>query len=226
MFIFQMNASDPCIPWYFPKSEANKTRICDPWEAREFRKEMSLVPIGTCDGCLPNCNTTLYSASATVAPIRRCDYKNLGLSFLCNFEEDHQPPIWADSVLEQYMTEIQQVPEYLKSLEGRSNKRFFADKRAPGKPIFMAVNQETYQNGSKFNKSYNAYEKDIAVATFFFESNTAFEFGREQKMTLTGYISQMGGLLGLFMGFSFISAIEILYWFSIRLTRNINHFQN
>ena len=220
-----MNASDPCIPWYFPKSEANKTRICDPWEAREFRKKMSHVPIGTCDDCLPDCNTTLYSAEATVAPIRRCDYKNLGLSFLCDFEENHQPPIWADSVLEQYMDEIHEIPEYLKSLEGRSNKRFFADKRAQGKQIFTAANQEIDKNGKKSNKSYDAYEKDIAMATFFFESNTVFEYHREQKMTMTGYISQMGGLLGLFMGFSFISAIEILYWFSIRLTRNINQFQ-
>ena len=40
-------------------------------------------------------------------------------------------------------------------------------------------------------------------------------------MTFVQYISQIGGLLGLWMGFSFISAIEILYWFTIRLPRNI-----
>ena len=41
-------------------------------------------------------------------------------------------------------------------------------------------------------------------------------------MTMTDYISQMGGLLGLGIGFSFVSAVEIIYWITIRLFRNIS----
>ena len=41
-------------------------------------------------------------------------------------------------------------------------------------------------------------------------------------MTVTDYISQMGGLLGLGLGFSLVSAIEIIYWITIRLFRNIS----
>ena len=41
-------------------------------------------------------------------------------------------------------------------------------------------------------------------------------------MTMTDYISQMGGLLGLGIGFSFVSAVEIIYWLTIRLFRNMN----
>ena len=69
--------------------------------------------------------------------------------------------------------------------------------------------------------NYLAYKKDIAMVTFFFETSTVFEYSREQRMTLVGYISQMGGLLGLCMGFSLISFVEILYWFTIRLCRNM-----
>ena len=46
-------------------------------------------------------------------------------------------------------------------------------------------------------------------------------FFREARMTLKNYIAQVGGLLGLCLGFSFVSAIELLYWFTFRLFRNM-----
>ena len=71
------------------------------------------------------------------------------------------------------------------------------------------------------NSKYDAYEKDIAMVTFFFETPTLFEYTREERMTLIQYISQIGGLLGLCLGFSFISGVEIIYWMTIRLLRNV-----
>ena len=97
-FQFQMNSSDPCVPWYFPISNNSTSRLCDPWEAREFRFYMSSIPYETCNYCLPDCSTTMYSSSVTAAPFRRCNYKNLGVSFLCNFEETIQPPIWSQGM--------------------------------------------------------------------------------------------------------------------------------
>ena len=92
--------------------------------------------------------------------------------------------------------------------------RRYADKdKASGNPVFSATNDKS--------PTYDAYQKDIAMVTFFFESPTIMEYSRQVKMTLIGYISQMGGLLGLWMGFSFISAIEILYWCTIRLARSM-----
>ena len=40
-------------------------------------------------------------------------------------------------------------------------------------------------------------------------------------MTWIDYLSQIGGLLGLAMGISIISGIEIIYWITIRLIRNM-----
>ena len=221
----QMN-DHPCTPWYFPFNDSSLANLCDPWKARQFRDFMNSIPYDACDSCLPDCSTTLYTASVTAAPFRRCDYKNLGVSFLCNFEDQIQgkqihPPIWGESVLNQYLDEINTIPDYLQSLLRHSNKRFFADEKAFGKPIFKAANVDVGENGTLTRKSYDAYEKDIAMVNFFFETNTVFEYSRDQKMTMVGYLSQMGGLLGLWMGFSFISAIEILYWCTIRLTRNM-----
>ena len=40
-------------------------------------------------------------------------------------------------------------------------------------------------------------------------------------MTIFGFISNIGGLIGLCLGFSFVSAVEIIYWFAVRLARNL-----
>ena len=76
---------------------------------------------------------------------------------------------------------------------------------------------ELYQE----DEMYDAYEKDISAVTFFFESNTAFEFERNLRMTWIDLVSQIGGLLGLCLGFSLVSLVELVYWFTIRMAKNV-----
>jgi hypothetical protein len=80
---------------------------------------------------------------------------------------------------------------------------------------------------------YNAFEKDIVVVYFFFQvpfshqffkkllllfqEPTIFQYMRFLRMTLLDFISHMGGLLVLFLGFSLISGVEIVYWFNVKL---------
>ena len=78
-----------------------------------------------------------------------------------------------------------------------------------------------FQQKLKQNPTYNAYERDIAVVNFYFGKSTAWEFQRAQSMTIANYIAEMGGLLGLFTGFSFLSAVEILYWLIIPLMKKM-----
>ena len=124
-----MNITPPCIPWYFPMNESMNTRICDPWEARKFRNLMENIPDGQCDKCLPDCSTTLYHASVTAAPFRRCDYKNLGISYLCNFDEKIDPPIWGQQVLDQYFNDLNVddsslLPDYIRSGVKTQHRRY------------------------------------------------------------------------------------------------------
>ena len=72
-------------------------------------------------------------------------------------------------------------------------------------------------NYGKEGDDYEAYERDISVIHFYFDSSTAFQYYREPRMTLTTFISQIGGVLGLFLGFSIVSLVELLYWFLYRL---------
>ena len=73
---------------------------------------------------------------------------------------------------------------------------------------------------NKKEPTYNAYEKDIAMVTFFFETGTVVEYVNEERMSVIQFISQIGGLMGLCTGFSFISAIEILYWLIFKFFKN------
>ena len=203
----KMNGS--CMPWYFPIVN-HSLKMCDPWDAFEFANHMKDVPDTECSHCLPDCSSTLIEASVSAAPFRRCDRKNFGTSGMCSFDGERtiNPPIWGESVREEYGDDL---PVNLQSIG--SNIRFTQGTTKIDDTIFKKTNAK-YPN-------YNAYEKDIALVTFFFESSTAFEFVRQPRMTTTDFISQLGGLLGLCMGFSFISAVEIVYWFVIRMVRSI-----
>ena len=80
--------------------------------------------------------------------------------------------------------------------------------KGKGIPIFTAQNEK--------EPTYNAYDRDIAMVTFFFEAETVIEYVNEERMPVIQFISQIGGLMGLFTGFSFISGMEILYWLIFR----------
>ena len=73
-----------------------------------------------------------------------------------------------------------------------------------------------YMNNAKESDDYEAYERDISVIHFYFDSSTAFQYYREPRMTLASFVSQVGGVLGLFLGFSIVSLVELLYWFLYR----------
>ena len=38
-------------------------------------------------------------------------------------------------------------------------------------------------------------------------------------MTIIDFISSLGGLFGLFLGFSLMSFVEIIYWFGVVMAR-------
>ena len=65
-------------------------------------------------------------------------------------------------------------------------------------------------------RTYNAYEKDIAVVQFYFKKSTVVQMGTQATMTWVDYFSAVGGLLGLVLGMGIVSFIEIL-WLCLRL---------
>ena len=49
------------------------------------------------------------------------------------------------------------------------------------------------------------------------------EYERSIKMGPVDFIASLGGLFGLFLGFSIVSFVEIIYWIVVRGSRNMLH---
>ena len=197
----------PCAPWFLPTMNSTGT-ICDPWEAENFEDNFNTVPDGTCMHCLPDCNTVLYETSVTAVPFRRCDFRNLGVSALCSVDVPlpPSPQIWSKQVIEVLQKTSLSTAAMLANLGATSSVRNYHISLAPE----IAFNS---------NDSYDAYEKDIAVVDFFFKTPSVIEFNTDVRLTWIDFFSAIGGLLGLCIGISIVTFIE-LFWLGFRLAAN------
>ena len=207
-----------CAPWFYPSSDDVYSNVCDPWETKTFQTYVTNVPDNQCEECLPDCTDTIYQSRVSAAPFRDCDHTNLGASGLCDFEnKDINPPIWFNLVEDEFKGANIDIPEYAKP--NLTQRKLSNIRKSIVNPDM--IKDLTLLTHYKNNEDYNAFEKDIAIANFYFDQSSIVQFKRTKRMTMTDYISQMGGLLGLGIGFSFVSAVEIIYWITIRLFRNI-----
>ena len=70
------------------------------------------------------------------------------------------------------------------------------------------------------NDEMVAYGKEnLVLLHVFIQSPYVTKIERDVALSFTGFVANVGGLLGLFLGFSFISTIEILYWICICFNR-------
>ena len=191
-----MKELGPCTPWNFPQADKNM-RICTPYEQHQYLsifRQIDMTKVVGSEACLPNCGGTDYEVTITSAPFRRCDSANLGLSTLCHLGEPIVPQMWGSLIQDLYDNN---VPDYIE-------EQIQSPERKYPKDMTFDLKQD-----------YNAYEQDIAVATFYFPKHVAKALVRAPKMTTFDYVSQVGGLLGLCLGCSLISLVELIYWFSI-----------
>ena len=209
----ERNATNDCTPWFYPIADSDISQFCDPWDTAEFQRLMALA---TDCSCLPDCTKTIYEATVSAAPFRQCDHTNLGTSQLCDLEDvDMNPPIWQQLVQNEYISAQGDVPEFASPTDARmsNTRKFVSSEEKQAHLVFQVKNNKTPE--------YDAYTNDIAIVNFYFDKSTVMLYKRDQRMTMIDYISQMGGLLGLGIGCSFISIIELFYWMTIRLGRNI-----
>ncbi|CAL8072486.1 unnamed protein product [Orchesella dallaii] len=68
-------------------------------------------------------------------------------------------------------------------------------------------------------KQYDKYSSDrkVSIVHVYFSVDSAYPRLRQELYTIIDLLSNTGGLLGLCMGFSFLSLLEILYYFTIRI---------
>ncbi|OXU30358.1 hypothetical protein TSAR_015887 [Trichomalopsis sarcophagae] len=68
-----------------------------------------------------------------------------------------------------------------------------------------------------FKNDAEYFEKNIALVHIFFIDDSYMKYSKNQLYGFAELLSNTGGLLGLFMGFSLLSVIEIVYYFFIRI---------
>ncbi|XP_023304037.2 pickpocket protein 28-like [Lucilia cuprina] len=80
------------------------------------------------------------------------------------------------------------------------------------------ISHEGFAIANKFVKNTTSEyaEKNMAVVHFYFTDNTFRSTKQTEFIGMTDFLSSVGGLMGLFMGFSFISIAEFIYYAVLR----------
>ncbi|KAF5291401.1 hypothetical protein FQR65_LT01711 [Abscondita terminalis] len=88
----------------------------------------------------------------------------------------------------------------------------------------LTYNSENSQADFNWPKVFEASKTNFKGVTLFFKEMQFITSERNELYGPTDFLANCGGLLGLFMGFSFLSIIEIVYFLSLRLICNLKNY--
>ena len=199
----EQNLTQACTPWFFPFID-NAFKMCGPFQRISIIENMKKASSEDCSYCWPDCIRTVYDQKVTTQPFRQCDERNMYLTEFCTLDIENgiHPLIWAKQVIENFKATKGKVPSYLSNLE--TSKRII--KESSVLPKFF----------EGMPKEYDAYEKDIAVLKVFFDSSTVMQYQSQPRQSWTDYFAAVGGALGLCIGLSIMTVIELI-WLCIRM---------
>ena len=134
------------------------------------------------------------------------------------------PAPWVNAAQNEFKHANQSIPWYLDTISSRklmlksakfSNKR----SRVEGRNV---EETEMFTTDMKENPTYDAFQKDIGIINVFFGEEIIPKYVTANRMSVFDFLSQIGGSLGLVMGISITSMIELIYWFTFRFLENIS----
>lgn len=153
--------------------------------------------------CLSNCEDQTNDLFVTTSnyPNRKTfkdreEFCILGkklLSNTCSFPK--RVPLTAD--FPNLCTTLELFPDFLNHCKNNRWRR----ERLDNKTLALAIESEIY----------NYAKSNLAIINIFIKEPYSKRFRKTEKMSRIAYIASSGGLLGLCMGFSFVSLAEILY---------------
>ena len=187
--------------------------MCSPWATQDFIEAMEKASTLNCKSCLPDCSVTSYKTQLSLAPFDPCDHTNIGSSPMCqiSLDQDINPPQWSNDVFNEYLSMNITVPDFVKKYGILSNLR---ESVQSGKDKYLLM-----KGPFKRKPFYDAFERDIAMVEYYFDSTTLKQFRRQPSMTMLDFVGKIGGLLGLLIGVSLVSIIELMYWILVFLNR-------
>merc|ERR1719219_1768490 len=144
---------------------------------------------------LMNCNQTQIKLTFNVIQDREefCILGKKLLSNTCNFPK--RVPLTAD--FPNLCATLELFPDFLDHCKNNRWRR----ERLDNKTLALAIESEIY----------NYAKSNLAIINIFIKEPYSKRFRKTEKMSRIAYIASSGGLLGLCMGFSFVSLAEILY---------------
>jgi hypothetical protein len=188
-----------CQPWFYPTSNES-IAICDPWQSYDFFQIMSnQIPENVCSDCLPDCTTTFYEPTVVTEPFYDCNLRNLGVSRFCSFTQSKPLPM-TEKLATQIYNEYKNLP----------------NRPAPYVPVPQRMRQYKDDVFVLNPKTYDAFDRDIAMVQVIYQKSTLVLMGSQQAMTWIDYFATVGGLLGLVLGMGFVTFIE-LFWLCLRV---------
>ena len=96
----------------------------------------------------------------------------------------------------------------------------FSDKRSR-LDVLDDDGSEIFISELKKNPMYDAFQKDIGIINVYFSDNKITRYITKNRKTTVDFMYEIGGSLGLVMGISVISVVEIIYWIAYRLFTTI-----
>ena len=214
------NQTETCVPWFYPVNDVKSRKMCNPWNTQKFLQIIeNQLPNDLCQHCLPDCSIVRYDAVMTYANLRKCDRTNIGgTSMLCALVDGTMNPApWMNTAQNEFISANQTLPWYLDT-DGKQtdiSKQQFPNER---KQVENSVGSKSmFPSQLSEHPTYDAFKKDIGILNVFFSEKKILKYVTKNRMSGLDFLSQIGGSLGLAMGMSIISFIEIIYWFAFRI---------
>ena len=133
------------------------------------------------------------------------------------------PPPWMAIAQEDFKDANLTMPWYLNTDSLFTSKDVHSARFTNQRSNMDGVRKQSnliFQSEMKGEQIYDAFKKDIGIVNVFFGKEKILKYVTSNKMSNLDFLSQIGGSLGLSMGVSIISVIEIIYWFTFRFFRN------
>jgi hypothetical protein len=134
---------------------------------------------------------------------------------------DLHPAPWTTLVENEYQNANEDMPLYTSNFHGSyGNSSRSSNVRTMIEDIPNTDNL-LFPTEYQKNPNYDAFENDIGIINIFFSKKHVTSYVKQNRASLFELFAKIGGSLGFATGISIVSILEIIYWFTVRLFRNL-----